>query len=597
VGAEEILKVRSRITPTLLLLVLLLGGFIWFFERDTDNSEEQVARARFALRIQPDQVSRLGIVSPALKLQMSKQGDGWHIVEPMQTVADGSRIEELLMTLALLPRSQIITEAQLKRRHQKPADYGLDQPRWKISLGDRDSEMTLLVGRDAPTGDALYLQVSGQRDVFVTPTNMLAALPSDMGDFRSRRLVPGDPDDAVRLELRSHVGFVQAVRAAGGPWKIAKPIVTRADSVSMAGALRQIFAARIVDFEASSKVGASLYGFDEPALQFSILARDGAIEQTLLLGKAVEGRTNLVYATKQGDDEIFTVDRGLLAGLSLSTDDLRDRHLMPLPVQRITGMRIDEGDHSLTLEQTNGEWFITSPRVIRANQARVQLALAEWAGARVRAFDDQPGTNLAALGLSPPAARISFVSDIPTGDSAKLASVTYEVSSVADAGVTRVVRVSGEQTLLHIDGSTLATLPPRSLYLRDEDVLTIDPGAVRNLVFEQGGLTNVVELDISNKVPAAVSEVLKLLQPLHARELVTEDTRDLTLYGLQPPESTLTVGLKSPASPGRIVMFGKPAPGGGRYAMVQGVDLIFTLDERMGGDLWKPSMTNEPARP
>ncbi len=574
----------GRSTFILLVLVLLTGGFIWFFERGGETTDDQMARARFALRIQPDQITRLRLDSSKIRMQFSKQGDGWHITAPIQTMADESHIDELLTRLAILPSCQIITGTQLRRRHQGPADYGLDPPRWKIALGDRDSELVLLVGNDAPTGDALYLQVSGTHNIIVSPTNIISSLPAGVADFRDRRLMTGLPDDVARLDLRSRFGFVQAACDANGVWHLSKPVAARANFAAVDAALRELFAAQIVDFEASSKVGSSLYGFDEPALQCSVLSRDGTVEQTLLLGKPVEGRTNLVYATKQGDEEVYTVDRNLAARLTLPADELRDRRLMPLPPDAITSIRVDSDDHPLVLERTNGAWLITSPRIAPADGEKIQLALAEWSGARIKAFADQPGTNLAALGLAPPLARISFTA-VAGGGSPAAAKIIYEVSSALATGATRIVRIAGEESLLTIDASALAALPAQPLYFRDPVVLSVDTGTVNRLAFESATATNIVQLDTSNAPPAAAAAALKLLRSLRARALITEDTRDLSAYGLQPPEATLTIGLKTAGSPSRIITLGKRAPGGGRFAAIQGQDLIFTLDEKDAGAL------------
>lgn len=570
----------GRATLLLFLAVLLLGGFIWFYERRAETTEEKVERARYALRIRPDRISRIHLTSPDLKLQLSRQGGGWYVTAPLQAAADDARVDRLLTQLTVLPGSQVITEAQLRRRAQKRADYGLDQPRWRILLGDRDSEMELLIGRDTPSSDALYLQVVGRRDVVVTSTNILAVMPAGVADFRSRLLLAGEPGDVARVELRSRSGFVQAARAADGTWQLVKPVTTRADSAAVFAALRRLFAARIVDFEASSKVGASLYGFDEPAVQCSVVSRDGAVEQTVLFGKTVEGRTNLVYATRQGGEEIFTADSSLAWSLALSPDELRDRRLLTLPPQRIAGIRIESADGGVSLARTNTEWFLTAPRLARADARKVHLALSEWTGARVRIFNDQPGTNAAALGLAPPAQKITFVAEAAAGETAAPPSVTYEVSANPAAGGNRALRIAGSEALLHVDSSTLAALPLQPLYFRSPDIFTIGTGGVRSLTFERGGVTNSVQLDASNAAPSAVAAALKLLQPLRARELVSQDAADLAAYGLRPPEASLTVGLAATGSLSRIVLLGRPAPGGGRYATVQGLDLVFTLDEQ-----------------
>lgn len=586
---------NARTTLVLLFVTAILGGFIWFVERKADDTEERIAYARRALRIAPERVARIQLLSPAMNMQLVRQGDGWHITSPIQAAADDGHIDRLLMSLVLLPRSQIITAAQLQRGHQKPSDYGMDQPRWKIVLGDRDSEMTLLMGRNAPAGDSLYLQMSDQRDIIVAPTNILSAMPANVADFRNRQLLPGTPDDIGRVELRSRAGFVQATRSANGEWVLTKPVSARADSTVIRDALRQLFSSHIVDFEAASKVGASLYGLDEPAIQCSLLSRDGAVEQTVLLGKTVESRSNLVYATKQGEDEIYTVDRALLAGLALSPEDVRDRRLVPLPIDRITGMKITSGDQGVELAVSNGEWMIKSPRASRADERKIRLALTEWVGTRVIRYLDPPGTNLAALGFVPPAQTISFITDAAAGrDSDISTGLEYQVSSIALTAGTHAVRMQGEDALLQVGDTTLAAIPFQPLYYRDTKILSVETGTVRSLTFEDGAHTNEIRIDASNEPPAAVGGALQMLQSLRARELVTEDTRNAEQYGLQPPSSKLTIGLAGTGSISRIIFLGKPARGGGRYATVQGQDLIFTLDGRDIDALWKPSSPASP---
>lgn len=577
-----------RTTWLLLLLVLGLGAFIAFFERKSDSTERSRELAQLALRLQPDAITRVRLVSPAFTMELAKQGDGWRIMAPLQAPADDSRIEQLLLGLALLPRSHIVTEDQLKRRRQKPEDFGFDQPRWRIATGNRDTESMLLVGRDAPTGESLYLQVTGRNEVIVVPTNLLALLPISVSDFRDRRLVPGDPEDVARLELRSRSGFVQLSRTGSGDWTMVKPVATRTQGDVVKDILKKLHAARIVEYVASSTVGASLYGLDEPVVQCAVQSRDGAIEKTILLGKQVEGSTNLVYATRTGEEEIFTVDRALLDTLARSAADVRDRRLLPLPPARIAGIAIEVGEDKVALERTNGAWFIVSPRFAPADALKVQLALSEWTGSQVRRFDDEPGTNLAALGFVPPARKFVFRTDATDADAELPTAMTCLVSSVVSTDGTQAARFDDEGTLRMVDTNAFGLLRPSPLYFRDPVVLAIETGGVRGLTFERAGRSLTLPFEVSNAPPAAAEAVLRLLRPLRARTLVTEDTRNLQRFGLQPPEATLAVGLTGTGGISRIVVLGTAAPDGGRYAMVMGQDLVFTIDGKEADELWRP---------
>ena len=50
-------------------------------------------------------------------------------------------------------------------------------------------------------------------------------------------------------------------------------------------------------------------------------------------------------------------------------------------------------------------------------QAKVQVLLSEWTGARADAYSDEPATNLAEMGLNPPARRIMLARNRPVARS------------------------------------------------------------------------------------------------------------------------------------------------------------------------------------
>ncbi len=86
----------------------------------------------------------------------------WVLISPEAPLADVARIERAVTWLqAPQPRGEIFDPGNL-------ADFGLDPPQATIRVRLADgSERVLLVGRDAPTGNAVYALIPGSESILL----------------------------------------------------------------------------------------------------------------------------------------------------------------------------------------------------------------------------------------------------------------------------------------------------------------------------------------------------------------------------------------------------------------------------------------------
>lgn len=586
---------RSNTTLILLVLVLALGAFIGFFERQTETTDRRQEMARRALRFDPAKVVGLRLVTDDLQVVLEKKDEQWRITSPVQTRADAGQVARVLDHLELLERGEVISGRQQRKQNLTLADYGLDQPRARIVVQEGAREITLLVGRDAPLGGNLFIKEASKASVIAVSTNLLGELPRAVTDLRDRRLFLGFPGDATRLDLRRRDGLLQLARSEQGVWRMQKPFVGRAAYAAVQDLMDSLYEARAVDFVADSFAAASLYGLDEPAAQVSIVGGRKLGEQVLLLGKPVDGNPGQVYATVQGTETIVTVDQGLLQALGVKADDLRDRRLLGLPAYDIGYIQLDENERSVRLVRgDDGVWNLTEPRTFKANQDRLQAVLSEWTGLRIEAFVDQPGTNLATWGLAPPARQITFarkapapgttLADLPPED-----AVTVLVST-NDAGAGQVlVKLAQEESLYRTSNDGVRAAPMDPLYYRDLRVLDLDPAAVRTLSVQVGERTQSVErASTTNAFKAtvagveadaeAVARVVEEFCRLSAVAFVAEDVRDVLPDG-QLPEALITIGLSGPGVISKSLVLGPEASPATLYAAIRGADIAFTIEK------------------
>lgn len=596
----------GRSTIVLLVLVLGLGGFIWFVERKSESTAERKDQARRAFRIDPGSVTFLRIDSTNSNVVCERRQGEWLMTSPVTARADAGALDRLLESFHSLSRSDVITESEREELDLDLAAYGLDQPRARITYGDEKRRQTVLVGRDAPLGGHLYVMEEGHTEIVVTGTNLLASLPSTSVDLRDRRLFAGLPGDVVRLDVRRSDGFLQLIRGKELDWRIQKPVEARAAVSAVQGFLDTLFGLSVAEFIAETSAGAALYGLDEPMAQLTIISGKGPGEQTLLLGKRVESSTNLLYAAVLGVDAVYAVADSVLESLRIRLEDLRDRRLVTLMASEIQHIAIRDDEKQLVLQRNeDGSWNVMEPRQYKADLGRVQLLLSEWTGARVERFiDNAPVTNAldsdrsVTLSATLPAATDSPGADAATARDAAQRVVVHVLDGPDEFGLVRVLR-EGEKTALAVNAAVLQAASVDPLVYRDREVLSVDPATVRSLSIQTSAGTWNVRREGTNDFraiapgqivtdAAAIGNVLQALRSVRAAGYLSESVTDLELRGLATPVAQVTIGLTGESGISKTLLMGADAGPDSVYGMIRGQDAIFTVEKSIRDNVLRP---------
>ena len=586
---------RYRTTLLLLAAVLVLGAFIAFFERKTDSTGVREELARKVLRVNPESVSYLLFESTNLVVECAKEDGTWMMLRPVRARADADEIDRILSGLRDLPRGEIITPEEQKARGITPAQYGLDQPRARVTWGDNLRRRTLLVGRDAPLGGAVYVREDPGADIVATGTNLVSLIPASSVGVRDHAVFHGAFEKVRRLEISGSDGFVRAVRTDRGRWLIQQPIEARAAPIVIQGILDNLFNLRVEDFVADSGASPVAYGLDDPAIKVTVGLGDKDGDTTLLVGNLCPTNPARVYAKLKGSDSIIAVATNVLAGLRTGISGLRDQRLMTMSTYDFSYFRAQQGEHVIELrkDDTNG-WQVVQPKPWAADDPQVRNMLASWAGASVIGFIDHAATNLAAWGLEPPAQVLRFARRAPTNELARVGvpgddEVVVRVSSQRQNPGRVIVKLDHEDALYEILSDVLDTVSYDPLNYRSREVLRLNADDVTRITRTRGGAEESIERSAADVfLPAqpyravvdqdAIKDVLMTVSHLRAARFVADDPKNLAEFGLKPPQATLTLGLRGESGIGRAILFGAEAGSEGIYAMLRGQDVVFVLD-------------------
>lgn len=609
---------RRRTPWALLAAALLLGAYIVAVERRTDDADRRRERARRAVAVRPEAVTRLVVRNGDARIECVRDNGRWTMVQPLPARADAAAVERLLAALEQLPRGDVVTEADRRRRGTTLDDYGLQSPRIRVAWEEDGAARELLVGRPARVGGRLYVREAAGTDIVATDTNLLAVLPASAVDVRDRTIFSGALPRARRFEMRRPDGFLQASRVDGGAWQIQQPFPARADRIRLLAVIDHILSLRIEEFVRAGAGPAAAFGFEESGLDLTLDFDDAPAPTTMRIGGPVPERPDLVYGRISGDDAVFAVPQAVLDLFRLSADDLRDRRLLPLLPDDVAALRLAEGERAIDLFRGPDGWRIASPVAAPADEGRMVRLLEVLATAKVESFLDG-ATNAAERGLDPAPRRLALWRHAAAADGPPPAArseadaVVLGLGSAAGEG-RRHARVGGEG-LVVIDDEIDRHFSVQPLSFRDRRMLALDPARVESIALQRGtceqrlqrgpsGAFAPPDAPASAPPEAEVQARLRIVADLRATALVADQPGDLAAFGLQPPAALLTFGLGGEAGLGKSLLIGKETDRG-TYAMVRGPDVVFLLEAARAAwltrDLYAPPdpapATNAPAAP
>ena len=617
---------NPRTTIILLLVALGFGSWLFFVDRKGETTKQREEAARKALRIEQTRITGFTFTAGTnLTVTCAKQNDKWRLTAPVAARADAGAVDRLLAGLADMKRGEVITEQDRTQRNAKLADYGLEAPHCSIALDLGGHKQTVLFGRSAPVGDAIYLKDADRGEVVATDASVTNNFPTNAVALRDRALLTGSAFDVKRLDLRGGGRLIQLAKNEKGDWQMQQPLAARADRAAVQGVLDAAFEWKVADFTADGVADFTPYGLDENAVKVTINAGDKANEQVLLVGKQAGTNAAQVFACTPPEKSVYTVSTDALAKINIKINDLRDRRLFTLSSYDIAEVRVQQGEKKLELKKdANGDWSITQPRPVKADGMRIQDFVTQLTGLKIEDFLDQSAANPGSLGLAAPAWRVTLLKTgtaVATTNAAAKTVPGEDAQTLLVSGQTRpnsriAVRIEHEATPYEISAAAMTNLTVDPLIFRSRDILQLSSGDVLKLTLVRGGATQMVErAAVTNdfvvvapvKGPADQEQISTILNTycfLRAQRLVATDEKDLGKFGLAQPELALTLGLKGDASQSKTVLIGATTEGG-RFAMVRGQDLVFVLDASAAMMLTKdwlkpaappPAATNEAAR-
>ena len=258
------------------------------------------------------------------------------------------------------------------------------------------------------------------------------------------------------VTLKNEAGEQSTLRRSGDRWTLTEAGGAEVDPTeagNITSALSALESQRVVDEQPASLAE---FGLDAPRVSVSFTDAANA-PHTLLIGNKTPTGGDL-YAKLDTAPRVFLIGAWLEETFNRSRFDLRDKTVAKFARDAVTNVTITSASGTVALAQSGGEWRLTAPVDVPADNAAADAIVNAVSSARMQTVVDAP--NLATMGLTRPHVSIAITAG-PTRS-------VLEIGGPAEAG-TRYARDTVRDLVFTVEDTLVAELTKTAADLRKKD--------------------------------------------------------------------------------------------------------------------------------
>ena len=266
-----------------------------------------------------------------------------------------------------------------------------------------------------------------------------------------------------------------------GRWLLGGPKGGAADAVTADGLVSDLARLDLVG-ETRTGFDAKEYGLDAPRAKVTVTMKDGS-KRTILFGASIPG-ADATAASEGG--RLASVRFAPIAQLTKPYDEYRSKSLVDVPSAEVSRVTVARGPNRVVVARdASGGWRLEQPVRDLASTTFVEQLLSDLAGVRASEFPAVGPTELARIGLAPPAAEVV----LEKGD-AVVARLAFGAAKADAAGK---VYASRDGVVMVVDDRAQESLGKELSAFREARLLPLDAWLVTRVVFEGPALRTGAE--------------------------------------------------------------------------------------------------------
>lgn len=397
---------QPRTLLVMLGVILVLGGFIYFYEKELPSTDERRELDKKVLTVEAGDVEAVVIEWQGRKVRLEKEaadeddesgGDhDWRIVEPLSARADSTAVTGLLSSLTGLEKKRTLEDADR-------GELGLDEPEIEVTLVTGDGDVHLAVGAEVPASSDRIVAAGG---VYQVTGSFVDGLAKEPGDWRDKQLFTATRGDVDRVTLAASEDKLLLAKRGEDFW-IESPVTDRADKRLTDELLGGITGLRVTEFLDQAPLDPDLLGLDPPRQVVEVVLKDREEPFRLELGAPVGGGNEESAegdprAYGRTDGQLFEIETNLSEAFGRPPAAWRSRDWTAREVFKIESASIEDANGKLEVVRDGADWKRGEDRIDYSTASDLLYALTDAAAEEVvnRATAESRGHRFAAPATS-----------------------------------------------------------------------------------------------------------------------------------------------------------------------------------------------------
>jgi len=422
-------------------MVVVLGAYIYFYERHQLTTEELQERAEKVLPgLEQDSVSALSITNAGKTVRLRKIDDAWRITEPIDYPADQGKVTSLLSSLQGLTAKRRLSTAEVD-----PGLHGLDDPQLRVTLTTDAGETELRLGSEAALGSQRAVAVGGD-EILMCDVLFVADLERGVDEWRSRKVLDIRSNDLATLDVETPSDRLSLAQL-DGTWRVVEPVTDLADEEHVRNLITSLNSLEVKEFATPGESDDGL-GLDPPRYRVTLGVTSGDQPTILELGatKTVDGAVQ-VACRRQGE-LLGWVSDSAESALGRAPIRWRARTVYPFDSWEVTRLSISRAQETVTLEREQGLWRLEDGTEVESTPVSERLTtLAHLQALEYDLVDPQTAEH----------GRIELWLN-GFGQEEEPEQVSFTFAEPMASGGNYLVTVSGRDTRMSVAGDQVASL-------------------------------------------------------------------------------------------------------------------------------------------
>jgi hypothetical protein len=331
-----------RSTGLLLLLAALLGGWIWFRERDPVAPDGNEILWTFNAA----SVNNIELQNGERKLTLTRKGEAWTVTGNSNNAvpADTTQIESLLQQIRQV-QSDTVIPASTNR-----AEYGLQSPQSTLIVDGR----TLQFGIKSPF-DPSRIYAQSDNKIALLPAALQSWTTKSLDEWRDKAVLRFAPEPVSEFSINApslKATFAKDVQRSSETehfWRVAQPVNMRADAAAIQSFLSALSTAQTTKFLDDSP---TQWQLDKPTATLQIDS-----ETSLHIGKKVEGG----YAAQSSKNaSVFLLSDATFGLLNRPLRDWLAKTVLPFNLNDVSSLRVEARGKTLEFAGNGIRWQPTN---------------------------------------------------------------------------------------------------------------------------------------------------------------------------------------------------------------------------------------------